>query len=162
MYNRYIRGDGGTYTRISAEDAPLPPPENMEKAATAAITTTTAAPPIIRVFLGGAWKPFFSGSAFKAAPHLGQAAAPAGTDSPHLGQKDALDSLETPSADICAPHAPQKVAPSGTSFPHLGHIAIFILLLFHMGPSENMPLADRPEPNATLQHFRHKNNKLAA
>lgn len=26
MYNRYIRGDGGTYTRISAEDAPLPPP----------------------------------------------------------------------------------------------------------------------------------------
>ena len=27
MYNRYIRGDGGTYTRISAEDAPLPPPE---------------------------------------------------------------------------------------------------------------------------------------
>ena len=27
MYNRYIRSDGGTYTRISAEDAPLPPPE---------------------------------------------------------------------------------------------------------------------------------------
>ena len=27
MYNRYIRGDGGTYTRVSAEDAPLPPPE---------------------------------------------------------------------------------------------------------------------------------------
>lgn len=26
MYNRYIRGDGGTYTRVSAEDAPLPPP----------------------------------------------------------------------------------------------------------------------------------------
>lgn len=29
MYNRYIRGDGGTYTRISAEDAPLPPPESQ-------------------------------------------------------------------------------------------------------------------------------------
>ena len=27
MYNRYIRSDGGTYTRISAEDTPLPPPE---------------------------------------------------------------------------------------------------------------------------------------
>ena len=27
MYNRYIRGDGGTYTRISAEDTPLPPPD---------------------------------------------------------------------------------------------------------------------------------------
>ena len=26
MYNRYIRGDGGTYTRVSMEDAPLPPP----------------------------------------------------------------------------------------------------------------------------------------
>lgn len=26
MYNRYILGDGGTYTRVSAEDAPLPPP----------------------------------------------------------------------------------------------------------------------------------------
>ena len=25
MYNRYIRGDGGAYTRVSAEDAPLPP-----------------------------------------------------------------------------------------------------------------------------------------
>ena len=25
MYNRYIRGDGGTYTRISAEDAPYAP-----------------------------------------------------------------------------------------------------------------------------------------
>ena len=26
MYNRYIRGDGGTYTRVSMEDTPLPPP----------------------------------------------------------------------------------------------------------------------------------------
>ncbi len=26
MYNRYIRGDGGTYTRVSIEDTPLPPP----------------------------------------------------------------------------------------------------------------------------------------
>ena len=24
MYNRYIRGDGGTYTRVSMEDTPLP------------------------------------------------------------------------------------------------------------------------------------------
>ena len=26
MYNRYIRGGDGTYTRVSAADAPLPPP----------------------------------------------------------------------------------------------------------------------------------------
>ena len=26
MYNRYIRGDGGSYTRVSMEDTPLPPP----------------------------------------------------------------------------------------------------------------------------------------
>ena len=26
MYNRYIRGDGGTYTRVSMADTPLPPP----------------------------------------------------------------------------------------------------------------------------------------
>lgn len=26
MYNRYIRGGGGTYTRVSMEDTPLPPP----------------------------------------------------------------------------------------------------------------------------------------
>lgn len=26
MYNRYIRGDGGTYTRVSMEDTPLPLP----------------------------------------------------------------------------------------------------------------------------------------
>ena len=26
MYNRSIRGDGGTYTRVSMEDTPLPPP----------------------------------------------------------------------------------------------------------------------------------------
>lgn len=30
MYNRYIRGDGGTYTRVSAEDAPPPPPATPE------------------------------------------------------------------------------------------------------------------------------------
>ena len=29
MYNRYIRGDGGTYTRVSAEDTPLPPPNTQ-------------------------------------------------------------------------------------------------------------------------------------
>lgn len=27
MYNRYIRGDGGSYTRVSAEDTPLLPPD---------------------------------------------------------------------------------------------------------------------------------------
>ena len=26
MHNRYIRGVGGTYTRVSMEDTPLPPP----------------------------------------------------------------------------------------------------------------------------------------
>ena len=26
MYNRYIRGGDGSYTRVSSEDAPLPPP----------------------------------------------------------------------------------------------------------------------------------------
>ena len=30
MYNRYIRGDGGTYTRVSMEDTPLPPPATPE------------------------------------------------------------------------------------------------------------------------------------
>ena len=29
MYNRYIRGDGGTYTRVSMEDTPLPPPASQ-------------------------------------------------------------------------------------------------------------------------------------
>ena len=29
MYNRYIRGDGGTYTRVSMEDTPLPQPNTQ-------------------------------------------------------------------------------------------------------------------------------------
>ena len=29
MYNRYIRGAGGTYSRVSMEDTPLPPPAGL-------------------------------------------------------------------------------------------------------------------------------------
>ena len=88
----------------------------------------TTPPPIIRAFLGGAWNPFFSGSACRDAPHLGQCSAPAGTASPHLGQKDAPPPPASP-PDSWAPQEPQNAAPSGSSFPHLGHVAIFILLL---------------------------------
>lgn len=45
MYNRYIRGDGGTYTRVSMEDTPLPPPAGQRPPPPPPATPEDAPPP---------------------------------------------------------------------------------------------------------------------
>ena len=45
MYNRYIRGDGGTYTRVSMEDTPLPPPAGQRPPPPPSATPEGAPPP---------------------------------------------------------------------------------------------------------------------
>lgn len=45
MYNRYIRGDGGTYTRVSMEDTPLPPPSAPPEGAQSDGQTPHGPPP---------------------------------------------------------------------------------------------------------------------
>lgn len=45
MYNRYIRGDGGTYTRVSMEDTPLPPPAGQRPPPPSSSSPEGAPPP---------------------------------------------------------------------------------------------------------------------
>lgn len=45
MYNRYIRGDGGTYTRVSMEDTPLPPPAGQRPPPPPSASPEGAPPP---------------------------------------------------------------------------------------------------------------------